>query len=105
MIVVRVELHSANSGLITEIARMEIVNDGLGTSKRGNYQVTTLRGRDKDRLDMRVIGRCGFIVNFPKQTRHVWELVMKALNAVGYRVWRADDDPIFREDQEMEKRP
>jgi hypothetical protein len=92
MLIVKVELHSAVTGLVTEIARMKIVNNGFGNARRGNYETTTYRGRGAD-LDLKMIARTGFISNWPRQSRHVWELVMKSLHACGYRVLREKDGP------------
>ena len=85
MIVVRVELHSAITGEKTELARMEIVNDGTAdSSKVGHYNVRTLRGRSTDQLDQRKEQRAGRIEEWRRLDQHVWVLVAAALRAVGY---------------------
>lgn len=43
MIVVKVELHSAITGKVSEIGRMEICNTGEGTSEVGEYSVCLMR--------------------------------------------------------------
>lgn len=85
MIVVRVELHSAITGHVSEIARAHISNTG-GTAARGDYQVTTLRGRSTDQLNRHVPQRRGKVTDHARLTLHVWHLVAKALSAVGYGI-------------------
>ena len=83
MIIVRVELHSAITGEITEIARAHIANTG-GDRKRGSYQTYTMRGRSKDQLDRIVMQRSGVVLNYPRLSLHVWHLIARALIAMGY---------------------
>jgi hypothetical protein len=83
MIVVRVELHSAITKRVTELARMHICNIG-GTADRGDYSVETFRGRDKEALDRRVVTRKGNIRDYPRLAIHVWHLVYEALKALKY---------------------
>lgn len=86
MIVIRVELHSANTGKVTELARALIVNDGTGTMQRRNYIARTLRGRSKDQLDKRTVSREARLNYWPSERLHVWRLVCSALCAMGYDV-------------------
>jgi hypothetical protein len=83
MIVVRVELHSAITRKVTEIARMQIRNAG-GTKEIGDYSVETLRGRSRAGLDQRVCQRGGRVENYPRLRIHVWHLVARALIAMRY---------------------
>lgn len=93
MIVVRVELHSAVTGRVTEIARAVIHNVG-GTVKRGNYGAFTCRGRDSDTLhksmvsiswdESKPVRKCE-ITNYPRLSQHVWNLVARALTGMGYK--------------------
>jgi hypothetical protein len=87
VIIVRVELHSALTGKVTEIARMMIHNIG-GTKNSGDYGVHTFRGRGKDALDTaqenRTTTRRGIVLRHQRLTEHVWFLVAKALKAVAY---------------------
>lgn len=83
MIVVKVELHSAVTGRISELARMHIANVG-GTSTKGDYHCETLRGRSKADLDKRVQQRVGNVMNYPRLSIHVWHLVARALVGMGY---------------------
>lgn len=85
MIIVRVELHSAITGQVSELARMHISNEG-GSPRRGNYAVQTLRGRDKATLDRGAVQHKGKVLNHARLALHVWHLVAKALAAVGYGV-------------------
>lgn len=83
MIVVRVELHSAITGQVTELARAHICNVG-GTATKGDYDVMTLRGRDKVALDKGTSQRHGEVRNYPRLAVHVWHLVARALISMGY---------------------
>lgn len=87
MIVVRVELHSAVTGAVTELARMVIDNTG-GTHTQGDYRVRTLTGRDRDALDRawqnKTITREGEVTKHNRLSLHVWHLVAKALKSVRY---------------------
>lgn len=83
MLIIRVELHSAVTGKVSELARMQIANVG-GTSANGDYHATTFRGRDKAALDKRQGQRSGEVRNYPRLSIHVWHLVARALIAMGY---------------------
>lgn len=83
MIVVRVELHSAVSGNVTELARAHICNVG-GTDTSGDYDVRTLRGRSAETLDRGQVQRHGKVRGYPRQALHVWNLVATALATMGY---------------------
>lgn len=83
MIVVRVELHSAVTGKVTELARMLICNvSGAGGLR--DYFVETLRGRSKDSLDKRIRQRYGNVKGHASESLHVWHLVAKALREMKY---------------------
>lgn len=84
MLVVKVELHSAITREITEIARMTIVNDGTGTGRWGNYVGTVFRGRSKSQFDKQTIMRTKNLNNWPRLDFHVWNLVSKMLKEMGY---------------------
>ncbi|API58901.1 hypothetical protein BSL82_05890 [Tardibacter chloracetimidivorans] len=83
MIVIRVELWSAVTGKVSEIARMHICNTG-GTVERGDYVAQTFKGRSSDTLSRRQIQRSGNVRDHPRLTQHVWNLVAKALKSMGY---------------------
>ena len=85
MIVVRVELHSAITREVTELARMHIANDGTGTATRCNYHAAVFRGRSREALDKQQIQRSGAIADWPRQQLHVWNLVATLLAAMGYQ--------------------
>ena len=60
MILIRVELHSANTGKVTEIARMKITNmGGLSSDDFGDYKVSTLSEAEiqKHSLEKRYLER------------------------------------------------
>lgn len=84
MIVVKVELWSAVTGEKTELARMEIANDGEGTLAKRHYDARTLFGRSTDQLNKRRTQREGRIENWPSERVHVWNLVAALLTKMGY---------------------
>lgn len=85
MIVVRVELHSAITHRVTEIARMAICNDGTSVSEtKGNYRAQTFRGRSKVDLDRNVVSKSGELQNYPRKALHVWNLVARMLKTMDY---------------------
>lgn len=87
MIVVRVELWSANTGEVSELARMTIDNVG-GTMHAGDYRTRTLRGRSAEALHRAMLNntvqREGKVLGHPRLREHVWNLVSKALTGMGY---------------------
>lgn len=85
MIIVRVELHSAVTKQITELARMKICNDGLETNPNfGNYIFQTFKGRSKDQLDMEQEIKTTVIYHWSRNRLHIWNLVCKGLRQMGY---------------------
>lgn len=81
MIIVKIELHSAVTGQVTELGRLHITNDGTGTRERGNYDVerfTKSGGR-------RVLSR-GRVENHPRLRMSVFALLCKAVDALRRRV-------------------
>jgi hypothetical protein len=85
VLVVRVELHSAITGKVTEIARMFIANTGTGTPNRGNYCGRALRKGAKDTRLIRNSIRLGEVYNYARKSKHVWNLVAKMLTAMEYK--------------------
>jgi hypothetical protein len=94
MIIVRVELHSANTGEITELARMHVCNESHLCEQPdpinlGSYGVYVLRGRSTKQLDVsaknRTFVHAGKFGQFPRLQLHVWNLVLCALVAAGYK--------------------
>jgi len=84
MIIVRFELHSAVTRQVTELARMEIVNDGTGSTSLRHYDVRTLKGRSTQALNRGVTQRECKIRDWPSERLHVWNLVTEALTRMGY---------------------
>jgi hypothetical protein len=89
MIVVRVELWSAVTGQVSELARMTI--DNLGTTANGqhaDYRARSYRGRDAATLHRAMLSgvaqREGRVNRHARLRLHVWHLVGRALEAVGY---------------------
>lgn len=83
MIIVRVELHSAITGKVTEIACMGIANIG-GTAESGDYRAETWRGRSRPALAQRQVQRAAEVRKYPRLAIHVWHLVARSLVAMGY---------------------
>jgi hypothetical protein len=87
MIIVRVELWSARTGRITELARMGIDNIG-GTLEKRDYNVRTWRGRSAASLNKSMLAetttRKGKVVGHNSEAVHIWYLVGKALKSMGY---------------------
>lgn len=84
MIVVRVELHSAIDGRVSELARMEICNDGTGTDRRCHYDGRTLIGRCTAALDQGRVLKRARVTDWPRHDWHVWNLVRTMLDKMGY---------------------
>jgi len=75
MIIVKIELHSAVTGKVTELGRLHITNDGTGTELRGNYHVEKLGKR-------RWLLARGRVENWPRKSASIFRLLRRALNAV-----------------------
>ena len=82
--IIRVELHSAIAGQITEIERARIANIGRSETL-GNYATETLRGPCGEDLNKDIGQRSSLIKKHPHKAQHVWHLVAKALKPMG--VW------------------
>lgn len=84
MIVVKIELHNANTGVVSEIGRMTVCNIG-GSNRLGTYSVDvepdTFYGAPR---------LTGKFSDYPRLAKPVWSLVAHALAAVGITV-REDD--------------
>lgn len=85
MIVVRVELWSAITGEVTELARMHICNLGTGGRLR-NYEVASFRGRSTAQLNRLAVQRSVRVEQWPSAELHVWNLVAVALRGMNYGV-------------------
>ena len=81
MLVIRVELHSARTGVVTEIGKMLIANVG-GTETAGDYEVKLLRkGEIKGWFDAKPV-RTARVIGHRRLAEPVWRLVQKALNGL-----------------------
>lgn len=87
MIIVRVELHSARTGDVTELARMKIANIG-GTDDVCDYGCCTYYGRGEKMLtrsmQQKRVSKTGKVEGHRRKQLHVWHLVLKALLSMGY---------------------
>lgn len=84
MIIIRVELHSAITGQVRELARMMIHNTG-GTESHGDYEGLVYRGRDAAALDKRIVHKRAQVLRHPRLNQHVWNLIARMLGKMGYR--------------------
>lgn len=91
MIRVSVHLISAIDGDVTELARMDICNDGTGDFNRRNYNGEALLfegqsyiGRNSAALNRETVSKRGRIVNWPSERLHIWNLVRMMLDTMGY---------------------
>lgn len=79
MLVIKIELHSAVTGAVTELGRTYIANVG-GTHERGEYDVKVCR---KNKLDYIAASknplRKGHVYDYPRNSYNVWRLVARAL--------------------------
>lgn len=82
MIVVKVELHSAQSKQISILGTAIISNVG-GTRKKGNYDVRVGRKQDahilQDVYDKPL--RTGHVKDYPRLSYNMWRLIIRALKS------------------------
>ncbi len=87
MLVVKVELHSATTGEISELGRMYIANDGTGTPKRGNYQAAVCKKGsfavpfpiNPKASTAKRASRFARVEDYARESLPIWRLVMRAL--------------------------
>lgn len=83
MIVVKVELHSAITGEVSELARMHIANDGMKSRENpdlGDYKGKTfVKGRPQQ------VARQGAVKDYPRWQLQVWCLVRRMLDSMSYK--------------------
>lgn len=82
MLVVKIELHSAITGEISEIGTMLIDNVG-GSHERGDYRVKVGK-KDHAGNIVKVWkkpARTGFVKDYPRLSYNVWRLVSRALRS------------------------
>lgn len=84
MIRVTVEIIPYGLGTPRTIGVMHIANDGLGTTKRGNYDGKILRKPTEKEAarGWRKITRKGRVENYPRQSYAVWRLILRMLKAM-----------------------
>jgi hypothetical protein len=77
MIIVKVELHSARTGKVTEIGRMKLCNlGGKMDDTRADYSVEVMRRGTTD-----YVQRTGTVEKYARQSYPIWELVRRAIQA------------------------
>lgn len=72
MLVVRIELHSAVTGIVTTLATGRMVNTGTGAQTRGNYRVELRDAAGRQ-------WKWGTVDNFPRKWLLAWDLLYRAL--------------------------
>jgi hypothetical protein len=81
MIVIKVELHSAVTGRITQLGKMIIANDGKSYDPNiGSYDGVVLR-----KPDFKIVTRMGRIESHKKHAETIWHLIGKMLSNMGYK--------------------
>lgn len=81
MLVLKLELHSAVTGEVTEIGRTIIANTG-GTRDRGDYTCKVARRGCKDNKALwDRPQREGSVTDYPRLGYNVWRLVIRALKS------------------------
>ncbi len=76
MIIVKVELHSAITRKVTELAKVRISNDGTSRDENiGHYDVAVFQKNSQ-----RII-RSGRVEKYPRQSYHILRLVLRALRS------------------------
>jgi len=90
MILVRIELHSTNTGKVTEIGVMRIGNVGNNPDPSvGDYEVRVQRRNERPLPDVKAdfegwekpTTRKGEVKNYPRLSYNVWRLVARALKS------------------------
>lgn len=84
MIIVRVELHSAITKQVTELARIKIANDESGNYSSRNYKAVSYRGRNAKALDKETVQKYTELKDWKSNQYHVWNLVRAILTGLGY---------------------
>ena len=81
MIVVKIELHSANTKQVTLLGTAIIHNVG-GTKDKGNYKIAV---GNKSRLGLTDVlatpQRVGEVNDYPRLSYNVWRLIIRALKS------------------------
>ena len=66
---------------------MDIANDGVTSTdnpRLGTYAGLTYRGRDRATLERRTVSKRGRVERWPRAQYHVWNLVARMLESMGY---------------------
>lgn len=83
MLLITIDLISANSGLNMGTWKAELYNDATGTHSRGNYVLKVYRKGEN--FGGRV-WRAATVQDFPRKSLSAWDLLFRALRgAVGER--------------------
>lgn len=81
MILVKVELHSAITGQVSELGRMYICNEAVrpATERLHDYSVRVMR---KGATSIRDVAyKTGFVHDYPRAELSMWRLVARAIKA------------------------
>ena len=78
MIVVKIELHSARTGNVTQLGEMHLSNDDKTTredDRKGTYRVELFR-----KPDFKSVNKGTVVENWPRHSKTIWQLRQKTLN-------------------------
>lgn len=78
MILVTVDLLSAQTGVRETLGVVAITNDGTGTKDRRNYDVKVARKGQFDKVFEKPL-RKARVENWPSESYSIWRLVLRAL--------------------------
>lgn len=76
MIVIKLELHSAIDGSVTQFGEAHICNDGTGTPEIGNYDLIIMKPNS------RTLWKTGRVIGFKRKRYSVWKLLFYALGSM-----------------------
>jgi len=76
MIIVKIELHSAVTGKVTELGKLHIINDGTGDASKGNYDVHKYGKNGRQLLAHARVER------HARRSRTIFNLLRRALEAL-----------------------
>lgn len=80
MIIVKIELHSARTGKVTQLGEMHLSNDGKTVKenhRRATYRVELLK-----KPDFKKTFKGTVVENWARLDKSVWQLVHKALDQI-----------------------
>lgn len=84
MIIVKIELHSARTGQVTQLGEMRLSNNNQTSREKpthGSYRVEVFRKPKFDKVTRDTeVEDSTLIEEWPRKSKVVWQLIQKALN-------------------------